>query len=709
MDTIKFQEGHFIMKESLNLNRLNKEKSLYLKQHANNPIHWWPYSKEAILTAKNENKPIFLSVGYSSCHWCHVMAHESFSNQEVADFLNNNFVCIKVDREEHPDVDNYYQKAAQLFGNGGGWPLSAFLLPDMRPYFVGTYFPLNAATANGATFPLLIKELKRAFDEEKSQVESNAVQVTEAIQKGNIPEGKVNFEGHFPPPNGILEAVKEFRDLTWGGYGQAPKFPTFAYYEWALEQMLEGMVTKEHGEFIIQTLEKMLMGGIHDHARGGIHRYSTDEKWMVPHFEKMLYDQAGFLKTLTKLSLVHPSPLVFDAIINTLDYLSNEMLSDELEGKRHFFSAQDADSEGHEGLYFTFSIEEFEDALNKHDDEQETLAKHMDEIKKWFNISSQGNFEQGLNVISLNPEFREVIYKQENWDIVRLVRRALLNERKDRMPPATDNKGVASWNFQMLSALVDVIQYTQVDVIRRMGSSLLNQVLEGIFKTFLMGDQNGMKMKHSTTMENSIPMLEDFVFFAESQLRLYELSANETFKQNFRDVMNFINNEFLDGDKLLTRAKMANNAHQFPNQEYNVFDGSFKSPVSTYVILMRRAAVLFGDDKYLTYIKALRENLTQTVLKVNPISAGEALRALTYPDQVYRVMKLPRSWIQKEEFLKFVPYFLNRFVLDYRDVSDETYEICTMQACEMQGKGMEAFIKMLTPAQNENSGEGVLT
>jgi uncharacterized protein YyaL (SSP411 family) len=696
------------MAESLNLNRLNKEKSLYLKQHANNPIQWWPYSNEAIETAKKENKPIFLSVGYSSCHWCHVMAHESFSNHEVADFLNKNFVCIKVDREEFPDVDNYYQKAAQLFSNGGGWPLSAFLLPDMRPYFVGTYFPLKSVTANGATFPMLIKELRRAFDEEKAQVEQNAIQVTEAIKNGTPPEGHVNFDGHFPPPNGILEAVKEFRDMTYGGYGQAPKFPTFAYYEWALEQMLEGMVTKEHGEFIINTLERMLMGGINDHARGGIHRYSVDEKWMVPHFEKMLYDQAGFLKTLTKLSLVHPSPLVFDTIINTLDYLTNEMLSDDISGKRHFFSGQDADSEGVEGLYFTFSEAEFEDAVNKHDDEKETLSKKMEDIKKWFNITAAGNFEQGLNVISLNHDFREVYYLQENWDIVRRVRRAILTERKERMPPATDNKGVASWNFQIITALVDVIQYTQVDVIRNMSSNLLNTVLEGVFKTFLDSDTNGMKMRHSTTQDSSVPMLEDFVSFAESQLRLFELSGNDTFKQNFRDALNFIGNEFLDGNKMLTRAKMAANAHPIPNQEYNIFDGSFKSPVSTFLLLTRRAAVLFGEEKYLNHIKSLSENLTQTVLKVNPISAGEALRALTYPDQVYRVMKLPRAWIQKEEFLKFTPYFLSRFILDYRDVADESFEICSMQACEMQGSGFEAFVKLLTPPQNNNNGEGVL-
>lgn len=690
------------MSSQLNFNRLKNSKSLYLRQHQENPIHWWSYGPEALAYAQENNKPIFLSIGYSSCHWCHVMAHESFVDQGVANFLNEHFVAIKVDREEFPDIDNYYQKAAQLFGSNGGWPLSAFLLPDTRPFYVGTYFPLTSKD-NSPNFPDLLRELKRAFDSEKDQVEKNAIQVTEAIKNGAIPPGEVQFDGHFPPPSGILEAVKEFRDTTWGGYGVAPKFPTFAYYEWAIEQMLEGMVTKEHGEFIINSCERMLMGAINDHARGGIHRYSTDEKWLVPHFEKMLYDQAGFLRTMTKLSLVYPSPLVFDSMINTLDYLENEMLSDDKEGMRHFFAAQDADSEGVEGLFFTFSEEEFEDLLNSNDDEQETLGKNIDKIKAWFQITTAGNFEHNLNVISMNPDLKEEFYQQENWDIVRKVKRAILNERKERMPPVTDNKGVASWNFMLISALVDVVQYSQIDVIKRMASNLINTTIEGVFKTFLTNSEAGMKMRHTTTVEFSHPYLEDFVFFAESQLRLYEISANEVFKQNFKDALQFISKEFLDKDKMLTRAKLAEHFELYPNQEYNIFDASFKSPVATYVQLMRRAAVLFSDRDYLDTILGLQDTLKNTILKVNPVSAGESLRALTYPAEAYRVMKLPRAWAQKEDFIKFIPYFLPRFVLDYHDNTEvsEPFEICTMNACEIKGFGFDEFVRILTPAQAE--------
>jgi uncharacterized protein YyaL (SSP411 family) len=691
------------MSSKLNFNRLKNSKSLYLRQHQDNPVHWWNYGPEALAYAQENNKPIFLSIGYSSCHWCHVMAHEAFIDQSVANFLNEHFVAIKVDREEFPDIDNYYQKAAQLFGSAGGWPLSAFLLPDTRPFFVGTYYPLISKDSKTPNFPDLIRELKRAYDGEKEQVEKNAVQITDTIKNGTTPPGEVQFEGHFPHPNGILEAVKEFGDKTWGGYGSAPKFPTFAYYEWAIEQMLEGMIAKEHGEFIINSCERMLMGAINDHARGGMHRYSTDEKWLVPHFEKMLYDQAGFLRTMTKLSLVYPSPLVYDSLINTLDYLENEMLSDEKDGMRHFFSSQDADSEGVEGLYFTFSEAEFEDLINSNDDEEESLGKNMNKIKKWFQITEQGNFEHNLNVISMNPDLKEEFFQQENWDLVRKVRRAILNERKERMPPVTDNKGIASWNFMLISALVDVVQYSQIDVIKRMASNLINTTIEGIFKTFLTNSDSGMKMRHTTTVEFSHPYLEDFVFFAESQLRLFEISANDVFKQNFKDALQFVTKEFLDKDKMLTRAKLAEHFEMYPNQEYNVFDTSFKSPVATYIQLMRRAAVLFGDRYYLDTILGLKDTLTNTVLKVNPVSAGESLRALTYPAEAYRVMKLPRVWAQKDEFIKFIPYFLPRFILDYHDYTDknEPFEICTMNACEMKGEGFDEFTRILTPAQEE--------
>lgn len=692
------------MSTNLNYNRLKEANSLYLKQNQESPVHWWSYGPEAVNYAQQENKPIFLSIGYSASHWCQDMNSQCFNDPEVANFLNENFVNILVDREENPDIDTLYQKAAQLYGHQGGWPLSAFLLPDMKPFFVGGHYVQKSTDNQSLPFINLITELNRAYSLEKEQVIQNATQATEAIMQGPAPVEQVKFEGHFPHPNGILQAVSQFADKDNGGYGPAPKFPTFAYYEWAVEQMLEGMVEKEHGEFIIKSLENMMMGGMNDHARGGVHRYANDEKWIVPNFEKMLYDQAAFLKTMTKLSLLYPSPLVFDSIINTLDYLENEMLSDMgEEGKRHFFSSQSSDSEGVEGLFFTFTENEFEDMLNNNDNDQEELGSKIEQIKKWFRISAKGNFTQGLNVISLDPALKEEIYQQQNWDLIRKVRRAILNERKERMPPMTDNKGVASWNFQLISALCDVVQYAQIDIIKQMASNLLNTALEGVFKTFIDNGPQGMKMKHSTTVEFSHPLLEDFVSFSESQLRLYEISGNEVFKQNFYDSMNFIAKEFLEDDKLLTRAKFANDFELYLNQEANIFDTAFKSSVGTFINLSRRASILFSDRDFEDRMLNLKDKVSHTILAINPVSAGESLRALIYPKEAYRTIKMPRAWTQRPEFLNFTPYFLNRFVFNFHDTdaNNEFYEISSHTTCEIKGLGLKEFIETLTPRNQE--------
>ncbi len=688
------------MSNDTSFNRLGDENSTYLKQHMDNPVHWWTYGPEALQKAKDENKPIFLSVGYSTCHWCHIMAKENFDDLEVAQYLNENFINIKVDKEELPDLDSYYQQACHLFTQSGGWPLSAFLLPDMRPYFVGTYFPkLNHGENTG--FFDLIKELKRAFDQDKDKIEENAAKVTSAIDEGLLPKDRVEFEGHFPPPMAIIDAVKQFRDEENGGYGEAPKFPNFSFYEWALEQMLEGMISREEGEHIVQSLEKMLMGGVFDQVRGGIHRYSTDEKWLIPHFEKMLYDQAGLLRVLSKLSMLYPSPLVYDHIINTLDYISTELLSDD----NYFFAAQDGDSEGVEGLYFTYNKAEFVDSLNKGDNENEDLSKNMDKLADWFQVTEEGNFDHKLNVFSLNHSKREEFFTKEGWELIRKARSALLENRKDRIPPLTDTKGVASWNFMMISAFIDVMQYCQIDVIRQMASTLFNKAIEGTYKNFLISkDNQGMRIRHSTTRQDSLPYFEDYVFFSECQVRVYEVTGNPTFKQNFQDTMNFILNEFIEKDSshFLTRAMSANDAQLYPNQSVSNFDQSFRSASATFIHLIRKASVLFKDNELMDKLEKVQEEMVHESLK-NPLNAGEALRALTYPQTAYRVVNVPVKWLEKPEFINFIPYFMSRFTLDYHRDENDNWEICTSDSCEINGEGLENFIATLAPkGQEEN-------
>lgn len=674
-------------------NRLKDESSAYLKQHKDNPVHWWPYGPEAIQKAADEKKPIFLSIGYSSCHWCHVMAEESFEDRVTADFLNEHFINIKVDREELPDIDQYYQIACQVMNGRGGWPLSVFLTPQMKPYFVGTYFPKVGAEGS-PSFMEVIRNLKIAFYDDRQTVDTNANQIVEAITQAPRVEQKVEFEGHYPQAASILNAIKNHQDNENGGYGEAPKFPHFSFLEWSVEHMLEGMVPEEFGKHIVETVEKMLMGGIFDHARGGIHRYSVDKNWTVPHFEKMLYDQAGLLRLLSKISLVYPSPLVFDALIQTLEYLRVEMLSED----GYFFSAQDADSEGMEGLFFTFSKDEFIDALVQFNEE---LSENMETYLKWFNITEKGNFERNLNVISLNHEHKEEFYSPEGWNKIREIRQALLEDRKGRVPPATDSKGVASWNFQIISALVDVVQYCKIEAITQSATQLLTSTINTIHKTFIRpSDEDGKsRILSTTTRDGHVPLFEDYVMFAESQLRFYEISGQDSFKQTGLNTLEFIFNEFFEDEKFYTRSIKHHDSQLYANIHVPIFDQSYKSPLSVLFGLIRKWQTSTNLMAQLEKSKNSREVLTHLSLQ-NPLMFGETLRALVYPDEAYRKIDIPLSWLKENKFGKYYPHFSARFAINFHE--EENWQICTYKECELAGNSLDEFDKIFSaPAEGQ--------
>lgn len=664
-------------------NKLHLENSLYLKQHAENPIHWWAYGEQPLKKAKELNKLIFLSIGYSSCHWCHVMAHESFEDEATAKYLNENFVSIKVDREEYPDLDHYYQMACSVMTGRGGWPLTVILTPDGKPFFAGTYFP-KVARQNLPSFMDVLTQIQDTFQKTPEQVLQGATNLVEELKKPNTLEKKIEFQGHFPAPSGIMNALKNYADPTNGGYGKAPKFPHFAFYEWAAEQILEGMIPKEQGQHIVETVEKMMMGGLYDHVKGGIHRYSVDEKFMIPHFEKMLYDQAGLLKVLAKVSQFYPSPVIFDGILQTLDYIASEMISDD----GYFFSAQDADSEGTEGLYFTFSKEEF---VQSFDEAPETQKKKIDHYLKMFNITDKGNFEHGLNVISLNFDMKQEFYSQEGWQEVREIRRRLLEMRKLRLPPATDRKGIAGWNYMLLSALTDVIQYCPIDSIQGQAFNLIQATVEGCLKQFITDDKSSGRhlIKHSNTIEKQALYLEDYVNFAEAQLRLYEVTSNEVFKRNCLETADFILKNFLQEEDLFTTA-LTQTTFGITNVPAPIYDQSYRSSVMTLVHLFSRLTVFNPDLSPEVIFKNKYAEFAQFIL-LNPLGHGEGLRAMTYPLQIFRKVEVPRVWLEKPDFLEMRSHFFSRFVMDYHTRDEQSYQICTAQTCEVQGQGFENF------------------
>ncbi|MFI5416366.1 MAG: thioredoxin domain-containing protein, partial [Nitrososphaerales archaeon] len=338
-------------------NHLITETSPYLLQHAHNPVQWYPWGEEALNKAKQENKPIFLSVGYSACHWCHVMAHESFENEDIAQAMNEFFVNIKVDREERPDIDDIYQKVCQLNTGSGGWPLSVFLTPDQRPFYVGTYFPpLDNYGRPG--FGSVVRQLAQAWKEKPGDIQQaaenfvNGLQRTESVshesklEKSILDEAAVN----------LLSIV----DMTNGGFGQAPKFPNASNLSFLLRYSKLSGIAKFQ-EFVFKTLTKMANGGMYDQLGGGFHRYSTDARWLVPHFEKMLYDNALLPPVYAEAYQISKDSRYLEVIEDTLRFVMREMTSPD----GGFYSAYDADSEGEEGKFYVWKKKEIQEILGK--------------------------------------------------------------------------------------------------------------------------------------------------------------------------------------------------------------------------------------------------------------------------------------------------------------------------------------------------------
>ena len=414
-------------------NRLAAESSPYLRQHADNPVDWYPWGEEALKEAKRLDKPILLSVGYSACHWCHVMAHESFEDPETARRMNEGFINIKVDREERPDLDQVYQGVVQLMGRSGGWPLTVFLTPDLKPFFGGTYFP-NEDKYGMSSFQKTLGALGEAYATHRSDVETQADQFLHGLKHlaaYGLGESSSAISSE-DVANAGAQLAREV-DEKHGGFGQAPKFPN------PMNVALLFRASRRDGSLPVRdaalfTLRKMALGGIYDQLGGGFHRYSVDARWLVPHFEKMLYDNAQLLHLYTEAFQLDPDPLFARVVEETVAYVEREMTSPD----GGFYATQDADSEHVEGKFFVWTSAEI-DALLTPD-----LAASF---KAWFGVTAKGNFEHGQSIL-------EVVHVDESQRAkVDEAREILFRAREQRVKPGRDDKILTGWNGLMIRGL----------------------------------------------------------------------------------------------------------------------------------------------------------------------------------------------------------------------------------------------------------------
>ena len=423
-------------------NRLSQSTSPYLRQHADNPVDWYEWGEEALRRARAEDKPILLSVGYSSCHWCHVMAHESFEDPEIAALMNERFVNIKVDREERPDIDAIYQRVIALMGEGGGWPLTVFLLPDQRPFYGGTYFPPRSKYGRPG-FVQVLNALSDLYANDPNKVRTQAESFVEGFgELAGLLDKEAEHAGGDPAlddPAALRVASKRLLtkiDPELGGFGTAPKFPNSTALEiFAAQALADDPSAKDAANALHDALQAMHRGGIYDHLRGGFARYSTDREWLVPHFEKMLYDNAQLLPLYAEAATRCPEETSYrDVVRETVDYLEADMRTED----GTFYAATDADSEGVEGKYFCWTPAQLREVLD--DDEATRFGKVYD-------VTDRGNFEHGWSILRLKQPL-------EDPQALQPIKAKLLKHRYERVPPHRDDKVLTSWNALLVTGLL---------------------------------------------------------------------------------------------------------------------------------------------------------------------------------------------------------------------------------------------------------------
>ena len=564
-------------------NLLVNSTSPYLLQHAHNPVDWYPWSQEALDMAKEQNKPILLSVGYSACHWCHVMEKESFENEDTAKLMNEFYVNIKVDREERPDVDEAYMSATQVMNQGqGGWPMTVFLTPDLKPFFAGTYFPPKDAYGRPG-FPTLLSSLAELWHKDQEKLVSQADTIVNHLNSANSENSKVNSN---ISDNAISHWNSNF-DKRWGGFGQAPKFPNSgAILHLLNDYNVTGNQTSLYSA--VKTLDSMFQGGIYDHVGGGFARYSVDEKWLVPHFEKMLYDNAQLMEAYLVGYQLTKNEDYLTVISQILEWLKDEMIDKD----GGFYSSMDADSEGVEGKYYVWNPEEIESVLSESD------AKIFNQ---YYDISKSGNWEGNSipNVIMKKSSLSTLlkISESEISSSLEKSRLAIKEHRSSRIAPGTDDKIIVSWNGLMISSLAKVSAFLDDKEYFEIADRAVSFIVDKMSK-----DDGSLNRVYRDNLSHIDAFAEDYSYFGNALIDMYEASFDSKYlelSKKYADIL--VDKFFNDGyfKQSLSKNMVINSV--------NSMDNATPSYNFTSSLLLIRLHYYFGNENYREIVEASME------------------------------------------------------------------------------------------------------
>ena len=660
-------------------NKLINESSPYLLQHAHNPVEWYPWGDEAFEKAEKENKLVLISIGYSACHWCHVMEHESFEDSLTAEMMNKNFINIKVDREERPDVDQVYMNAVQLMTGSGGWPLNCFALPDGRPVYGGTYFPKDKWQQTLTSLQGL-KENDPVKLEEYAKNLTAGIQQSELITRNEDPlETKVEF---------LAQKVNEWSkywDRKKGGPNRAPKFPLPNNYQFLLEYaFLSG--DQESMDFVSTTLDQMARGGIYDQIGGGFARYSTDELWKAPHFEKMLYDNAQLVSLYSQAFTATQNPRYKKIVQETLAFTKRELTNK----NGGFYSALDADSEGEEGKFYVWKKEELKEALTP---EEFELAK------EFYNVNNKGLWEHGNYILLMDENSDDMLTEDSTLgNKLELIKSKLLARRETRIRPGLDDKILTSWNMLMIEAYLDAYialedeQYLKV----------AEQQMKFIF-TNLITEDEGLFHLHKDGKSSINGYLEDYAFTISALLKMYQSTFDESYISQAEALMHYTVKHFLDEesgmfwfksnkDEQLIAKKQENSDNVIPASNSVMAHNLFILSKLTYNQEFEKTGkqmlsnILPHIEYGQSYSNWLRLYLYETYPFYEIAATGKNFRALTIE---LRKTYIPNKLILGAEKKSDLPLLENKFF------EEETIFVCQNKTCQLPVKLVTDALKQI--------------
>lgn len=584
-------------------NSLIHETSPYLLQHAHNPVDWYPWGKEAFEKAEKEHKLVLVSIGYAACHWCHVMEHESFEDTAVARIMNENFICIKVDREQRPDVDHQYMEAVQLLTGRGGWPLNCFTLPNGKPVWGGTYFPRNQWVS-------VLQQLSDLYKKDPQKMEEQAEMLSEGIRKNNlvqVPKEKTVFKEE--EMKGALEAWEKHFDRKWGGNLGSPKFPMPSTYLFLMNQYFH---THESDllSYVTLSLDKMAMGGIYDQIGGGFARYSTDSKWKVPHFEKMLYDNAQLLSVYAKVYQLTHKPLYKKVVYETLEFLKRDLQN----SQGAFYASLDADSDGKEGAFYVWKKQELD----------ELLGKEAPLFEEYYSVTPNGNWENGENILYVRQPLSLLaekmgITKQEAEKQLNEDRKILLQARGKRVHPLTDTKILTSWNAMAITGLLDA--YGAFDDTVFLNSAL--ETAQYLVKN-RMNEEGKLWRSRKNKTEYIPAFLDDYAFLASAFLHLYRFTFDEEWLHQAQKLTSYATHHFYNPSAgFFNYSELKKGSIIQP--KYEITDNVIPSSNAEMASVLYKLGNYFDNNEYIHKAEMMASAVYPDVIKNLPFFSGWGL------------------------------------------------------------------------------------